>query len=82
MKYIFRCVSRNKKISLENRAYRALIIHTVLWFIVGSVIAWIIGLVCRAPGELLSSYIVTAGACSSLVIGYGAGVVWLLRYTE
>lgn len=28
------------------------------------------------------SYMLTTGACSSLIIGYGAGVVWLLRNAE
>lgn len=82
MKYIYLVMSKDRKCSLENRAYRALIINTVIWFLIGFVVAWIIGCACNAPDDLVSSYMVTTGACSSLIVGYGAGVVWLLRHAE
>ncbi|MBO5208603.1 MAG: hypothetical protein J6B68_04575 [Lachnospiraceae bacterium] len=82
MKYIFRLMSKSKKGSLEDKAYRALVINTALWFLIGCVAAWVICGACRAPEDLVSSYMVTTGACSSLIVGYGAGVVWLLRHAE
>ncbi len=79
MKIIMAGVSKIGKIETENAALLSLLLHTLLWFVLGAGAGYIMTGFMRASEGMRVSYMVTAGSVCALVFGYICGVVYLLR---
>ncbi|MBO5473571.1 MAG: hypothetical protein J6A08_07290 [Lachnospiraceae bacterium] len=80
MKMLMALISKTgKKLDKENVAALSLLIHTVLWFALGSGIGAVLAVVTWVSEALLFSYMVAAGSVCALVFGYICGLVYLLR---
>lgn len=79
MKIIMSIIGKIGNMELENAAMLSLMLHTLLWFILGGCAGSVIALCMQASGRLQLSYMITVGSVCALVFGYVCGMVYLLR---
>lgn len=72
-------VSKMGKIKTKSAALLSLMLHTLLWFVLGAGAGYIMGGCVQASEGMQVSYMVTTGSVCALVFGYICGVVYLLR---
>lgn len=79
MGLIMSVVGKMGNMELENVAMVSLLLHTLLWFVLGGCAGAILDICMQASGGQGPSYMVTVGSVCALVFGYICGVVYLLR---
>lgn len=80
MGLIISIIGKMGNMALENVAMISLLLHTLLWFVLGGCAGAILAICMQLSGGQGLSYIVTVGSVCALVFGYICGVVYLLRW--
>lgn len=79
MRIIMAVISKSGKLELENIAVLSLLVHTLLWFVLGGCAGKIVAFCMHLSAKMQVSYIVTIGSVCALIFGYICGMVYLLR---
>ena len=82
IKFLYNAFNKINKKDIINVPKLSLITHTILYFAVGAITAYGIGVLAGASHTMLISYAVSFGAVAALVVGYVYGAVWLINHAD